>query len=718
MEPHQRPSGTVAAAAPLYEARFEHDACGVGFVADAGGHSRDRVLPLALAGLAALGHRGAFGADGESSDGAGVALPLDRLDPAADRRGRTGRRASGGRLALPAAWPCAETACPGARRGPRSPRPASRSSPGARSRSTSPRSGPRRRRRGRRSCRRSWPGRSRGEDDPRPIADAAFERRLVIARRRLETAARAAGGAMAELSVPSASARTIVYKGLVIGSRLPDLYPDLREPLAVGYAVFHQRYATNTHPVWRLAQPFRSIAHNGEINTVRGNREQVRGRAADAAGSEIARALLAAGPLLSEDGSDSLSLDEALELLPSTGWELTPALLTAIPEALALRRAPHPHVATLRRRTAGFLAPWDGPAAIVFADGRHVGVLVDRNGLRPAAFAVTRDRLVAVASEAGAVPFTAAETVRRGRLGPGELLLVEPGRRSILEDAEAKTRALRALPDPRRGAPDPRRPDRVVGRARHDADARLDREARPPLPLGPRRRTRPARHQDDGARGPRAALEHGRRHADAGPRPPRPARRRPPPPGVRAGHEPGDRPGARAGRDGPAGRARSPSGAARRPAPRTRGRSGSSARSSSTSTACSPPCGRTARAVRTLDATWDAADGASGLEAALDRLAQRGRHRGPTRRGCPRRDRSRRVARSPPGPVDPCRPGRSTPHSPRPACAAGPTWRSVPPTSSTSMPWRWSSRSAPRPSSRVWRSSSPPSWPGRAAPRA
>ena len=130
----------------------------------------------------------------------------------------------------------------------------------------------------------------------------------------------------------------------------------------------------------------------------------------------------------------------------ATGWDLTPALLAAIPEALALRRSPHPHVATLRRRTAGFLAPWDGPAAIVFADGVRVGAMVDRNGLRPASFAVTRDRLVAVASEAGAVPFAATDTVRRGRLGPGELLLVEPGRRAILEDAEAKTRALRALP--------------------------------------------------------------------------------------------------------------------------------------------------------------------------------------------------------------------------------------------------------------------------------
>jgi glutamate synthase domain-containing protein 2/glutamate synthase domain-containing protein 3 len=287
---------------------------------------------------------------------------------------------------------------------------------------------------------------SRGNDDARPLDDDAFERRLVVARRRLESAARMAGGRVAELSVPSASARTVVYKGLVTGGRLAELYPDLRAPLELRYAVFHQRYATNTHPIWALAQPFRSIAHNGEINTVRGNREQVRGRTRDRGLKPIAEELLAAGPLLSPDGSDSLSLDEGLELLTTTGWDLTVALLAAIPESLALRRAPHPHVATLRRRTAGMLAPWDGPAAIVFADGRRVGALIDRNGLRPAAFAVTRDRLVAVASEAGAVPFAAAETVRRGRLGPGEMLLVEPGRRVILEDADAKSWVLRSLP--------------------------------------------------------------------------------------------------------------------------------------------------------------------------------------------------------------------------------------------------------------------------------
>jgi glutamate synthase (ferredoxin) len=423
--------------APLYDARFEHDACGVGFVADAGGRSRGAVLPLALAGLAALAHRGAFGADGESSDGAGVALPLSRSlltliagPSAADRPAVVTVFLPRGRRAGQTGRALVETVF------------ASEGLPLARWRTV------------------PFDARALGMaaaasrplvvqaivERPSGATDVAFDRRLVMARRRLEQAARLTGGAVAELSVPSASCRTIVYKGLVAGPRLADLYPDLRAPLQLDYAVFHQRYATNTTPVWRLAQPFRSIAHNGEINTVRGNREQVRGRADERGARPIAAELLDAGPLLSPDGSDSLSLDEGLELLTTTGWELAPALLAAIPEAVGLRRAPHPQVATLRRRTAGMLAPWDGPAAIVFADGRRVGALVDRNGLRPAAFAVTRDRLVAVASEAGAVPFAPAETVRRGRLGPGEMLLVEPYRHAILEDTDAKARALRHLP--------------------------------------------------------------------------------------------------------------------------------------------------------------------------------------------------------------------------------------------------------------------------------
>ncbi len=327
-------------AAPLYDARFEHDACGVGFVADAGGRSRDRVLPLALAGLASLGHRGAFGADGESSDGAGVALPLDRSllallagDHAAARPGIVSLFLPRGRAAEGRARALVED---DVRRG----------RTGHRRLARGPDRRHRPRRLGRRLPTRLRPGARRPpgarRDDPRPISDDAFERRLVIARRRLETAARAAGGALAELSVPSASRRTIVYKGLVIGGRLPDLYPDLRAPLSrrlrrLPPALRHEHASRlAARPAVPLDRPQRRDQH--------GPRQS---RAGPRPGGRhghlrIANALLAAGPLLSPDGSDSLSLDEALELLTATGWDLTPALLTAIPEALALRRASAP----------------------------------------------------------------------------------------------------------------------------------------------------------------------------------------------------------------------------------------------------------------------------------------------------------------------------------------------------------------------------------------
>ena len=418
--------------APLYDRRFEHDACGVGFVADAGGRSRARVLPLALAGLASLAHRGAFGADGASSDGAGVMLPLesgvlDLLAPGAHGRSgvvslflpRLRRDAALARGIVERALAEERLVVSTWRAVPADPASLGRDAAAAR------------------------PAFVQAiVERPAGSGDARFERRLVLARRRMETAARAAGPRLEAFAVPSASCRTVVYKGLVAGERLPQLYPDLAADLAVSHTIFHQRYATNTTPDWRLAQPFRLIAHNGEINTIRMNREQVRGRAGDPAAAS-ARRLVEAGPLLSPDASDSLSLDETLELLVASGWSLEMALLALVPEAPALRPSGHPLAGAFARRTAGFLAPWDGPAAIVFGDGRRVGALVDRNGLRPLAFALTADRLVAAASEAGAVPIEPAETLRRGRLGPGELLLVDPARGLILEDVEAKTEVLR-----------------------------------------------------------------------------------------------------------------------------------------------------------------------------------------------------------------------------------------------------------------------------------
>jgi len=431
----------IAPPPPLYDPTTEHDACGVGFVADAGGRSADRVLPLALAGLGSLGHRGAFAADGLSSDGAGVALPLepallDRLTSGLRRRAAIGRRPGLLQLFLPRGRAPGDRAreiveaalhevglAPTAwRRVPVDPAAlgpdASASRPGFAQLFV------------------ARPATPAG----RPISDTAFERRLLLARRRVAGAAGAAG--LGDLAVASGSCRIVVYKGLVTGDRLARLYPDLAPPLALSFTTFHQRYATNTHPTWRLAQPFGHLAHNGEINTIRGNREEVQGRRGDPDPTGLLAELSGRGPLLGAGGSDSASLDEVIELLVASGWSVAAALAAMIPDAAAIRFDGSPGAVELSRRSAGFLAPWDGPAALVFTDGRSVGALLDRNGLRPLAYAVTRNGIVAAASEAGAVPLDPGEIETLARLGPGEMLLVEPGQRRILADAAARRNLL------------------------------------------------------------------------------------------------------------------------------------------------------------------------------------------------------------------------------------------------------------------------------------
>ncbi|MEO8461750.1 MAG: glutamate synthase large subunit [Chloroflexota bacterium] len=422
---------------PLYDPTMEHDACGVGLVADFRGTSRLRVLPLALAGLSSLGHRGAFGADGASSDGAGVAMPLeapfvDVLTAGLRNRKAIGRRPGVLQLFLPrgrvrqaaaraiviaaleevgltaAAWRTVPTN-PGAL-GPTAfaARPA---------------------------FAQLFVPRPLGPAG-RPIGDRGFERRLLLARRRVATTARE--GSMSDLAVASGSCRTIVYKGLVAGDRLAQFYPDLARPVALSFATFHQRYATNTHPTWPLAQPFGYLAHNGEINTVRGNRVEVRGRHGDPDPTGLLGELNERGPLLGAGMSDSASLDEMVEMLVASNWEIGAAVASLMPEASALRAEGSVGAVGLTRRTAGFLAPWDGPAALVFTDGRSVGAVLDRNGLRPFAYAITRDGIVAGASEAGAVPLDPSEIQSLARLGPGEMLLVEPRRGRVRLDPEAK----------------------------------------------------------------------------------------------------------------------------------------------------------------------------------------------------------------------------------------------------------------------------------------
>ena len=469
-------AATAIPDAPLYDPRFEHDACGVGFVAETAraGRRSGRVVPLALDALAALTHRGAIAADARTGDGAGLAIPVVPGVAAALARDAGVASADPSRLAigtvfLPADGPAGDEgrrivaqaleseglAALGWRRVPVDP-----SVLGPEAAASAP------------DIRQVVVAR------PAAMGAARFERALLVARRTAEAAAGATDGLDA-FHVASLTRRTLVYKGLFVGGELGRFYGDLGAGgLRVPYAVFHQRYSTNTHPAWALAQPFRLVAHNGEINTLRGNREAMRGRAARLGGGRLGRRLgeLAAGgrPLLDPRGSDSASLDEALELLLVAGWRIDAAVMALMPEALELRDDAVPGLAAWQAAAVARVEPWDGPAALVFSDGRRVGCVLDRNGLRPAAFEVRRDGLVVCGSEAGMLPGAPGEIVRRGRLGPGELLLVDTVAGRILEDGEAKRSAIGAAPA---GSPPPLLEGATAGRPAGEGPAGLSLDA-------------------------------------------------------------------------------------------------------------------------------------------------------------------------------------------------------------------------------------------------
>jgi len=259
----------------------------------------------------------------------------------------------------------------------------------------------------------------------------AWERELYLARRRIEKDAEAQ---RVRMYIPSCSSRSVVYKGLMAGTRLADFYLDLRDPRSEScLAVFHQRYSTNTMPDWRLAQPFRMLAHNGEINTVTGNRAWMRAREA-----ELEPALRGA---IWPEGSDSASLDNALELLVARGWEVSEALMSLVPDAWEGRGDLASSVRDFYRYQSVRFEPWDGPAALAFSDGVVVGAALDRNGLRPLRWQRTRQGVVAAASEAGVVEMAPEDVLERGRLGPGQMLLVDTRDGTLLRDEDAKQRA-------------------------------------------------------------------------------------------------------------------------------------------------------------------------------------------------------------------------------------------------------------------------------------
>jgi glutamate synthase (NADPH/NADH) large chain/glutamate synthase (ferredoxin) len=261
--------------------------------------------------------------------------------------------------------------------------------------------------------------------------EEAWERRLYVARRLIER--RAARQGVAPLYVCSLSCRTVVYKALLTGSELATFYPDLRSPLfETAIAVFHQRYSTNTLPSWPLAQPFQLLAHNGEINTLWGNRNAMRAREAT-----FPKALEGA---IWEGGSDSASLDNALELLVRSrrGRDPVHALMMLVPEAWEGATDLDPALRGFYEFHAPIMEPWDGPAALAFSDGVIAGSAVDRNGLRPCRYKVTKSRLVIACSEVGVADLDPSDVVESGRLGPGDLLVVDTKRGAVLHSAEAK----------------------------------------------------------------------------------------------------------------------------------------------------------------------------------------------------------------------------------------------------------------------------------------
>jgi glutamate synthase (ferredoxin) len=383
-------------------------ACGMGFVATTSGSPAHEIVAQGVGALARLGHRGGLDADGKSGDGAGLLLQVpERL--LGGPRGVAVLFAwdRGARAILADAVESLGMRIADWREVPVDPE-----ALGEKARADAPL---------------IWQALI---SPPAGLPPEQWEGMLYLARRRTE---RAAAAAKVRLYIPSCSARTVVYKALIAGPHLADFYLDLQDPACESrLAVFHQRYSTNTAPDWRNAQPFRLLAHNGEINTWEGNRAWMRAREAEL-DPELRGAIWA-------EGSDSAALDNVLELLVRRGFELGEALMTLVPDAWEGRGDISTAVRDFYRYQSLRFEPWDGPAALSFSDGEMVGAALDRNGLRPLRYLVTSDGLVVAASEAGVVPLAPGRVIERGRLGPGQLLLVDTRQGAILRDEAAKER--------------------------------------------------------------------------------------------------------------------------------------------------------------------------------------------------------------------------------------------------------------------------------------
>ena len=425
----------------LYDPRFEHDSCGVGFIARLDGVAQHEIVRLALQTLINLEHRGAMGGDTSTGDGAGLMLQIpdelyrsDGLDFILPEPGhyavamvflpreqlmaercrhaieiiveREGCQMLGWRKVATCSHHLGDLA------------------------------------------QTSQPDIQQFFVAAGRVAPRQFERKLYVIRRLIEKEVEGwADNCCETFYVCSLSTRTIVYKGLLTGSQIAPFFPELsHERCASPFALVHQRYSTNTMPTWRLAQPFRYIAHNGEINTLRGNISRMHARESMLVSPLLGDDLEKIKPILMESGSDSAIFDNALELLVMAGRSLAHAMMMMVPEACGAKIQMSEDKRSFYEYHAALMEPWDGPAAMVFCDGRYIGGTLDRNGLRPARYTITRDGMIVLASETGVIEFPDQHILRRGRLQPGKMFLVDLEQHRVVPDNEIKAKISRQKP--------------------------------------------------------------------------------------------------------------------------------------------------------------------------------------------------------------------------------------------------------------------------------
>ena len=427
----------------LYSPEEEHSSCGVGLVVNIDGKRSREVVDNGIAALKAIWHRGAVDADGKTGDGAGihVQIPVPFFYDQVERTGhkpRMDEMIAVGQVFLPRTDFGAQETCRtivetevlrmgyyiyGWRHVP-----VKIECLGEKANATRP------------EIEQILISNAKGVDEE------TFERELYVIRRRIEKAAIAAQ--VPTLYIASMSCRSIIYKGMMLAEQVAEFYPDLMdERFESAFAIYHQRYSTNTFPQWWLAQPFRMLAHNGEINTLKGNLNWMKSHEIRMASSAFGDMAEDIKPIVPAGSSDSAALDSVFEVLVRAGRSAPMAKTMLVPESWSKQAIELPQTwRDMYSYCNSVMEPWDGPAALAMTDGRWVCAGLDRNGLRPMRYVVTSDGMLIAGSEAGMVPLDEARVVRKGALGPGQLLAVDMQKGKLFGDTEIKDKLAAARP--------------------------------------------------------------------------------------------------------------------------------------------------------------------------------------------------------------------------------------------------------------------------------